>query len=44
MRNIVPEIIDEINRRKEEALDNDNQKGYEALQNLYNWIVDNYID
>lgn len=43
MKNQNAEIIDELNKRKEEALDNDDTESYEALHSFYEWFVDIYI-
>ncbi|WP_275897919.1 hypothetical protein [Halobacillus ihumii] len=37
------EVIDELNQRREEALDNDKQETYESLSDFYNWFVERYI-
>ena len=37
------EIIDELNKRMEEALDNDNNEAYEAIRSFYHWCVENYF-
>lgn len=37
------EIIDELNRRMEEALDNDDTKTYEAINSFYHWCLEKYF-
>lgn len=37
------EVIDELNRRMEEALDNDDTERYETLNNFYHWFMEKYI-
>ena len=37
------EIIDELNKRMEEALDNEETESHEALNNFYEWFVEKYF-
>lgn len=37
------EIIDELNRRMEEALDNDDTETYETIDSFYQWFVEKYV-
>ena len=37
------EVIDELNRRKEESLDNDDTETYEVLNSFYHWFIEKYI-
>lgn len=37
------EIVDELNKRMEEALDNEETETYEALHDFYLWFVDKYF-
>lgn len=38
-----PEIVDELNRRMEEALDNEETEAHEALNSFYEWFVEKYF-
>lgn len=40
---MITETIDELNKRMEEALDNDDDASYQALNSFYHWFVDKYI-
>lgn len=43
MKNIVSEVIDELNNRMEKALDNDDVEVNSTLESFYEWFVDKYI-
>lgn len=43
MKNQNAEIIDELNKRIEEAEDNEETEAAETLQNFYEWFVEKYI-
>jgi hypothetical protein len=41
--NMKTELIDELNRRMEEALDNDDDETYEVVNSLYHWFLERYV-
>lgn len=43
MENIIPAVIDELNNRMEEALDNEEIEANEALNSFYEWFVEKYV-
>jgi len=40
---MIPEIIDELNRRREELLDNDDEEAYDTLSDFYQWFIEKYV-
>jgi hypothetical protein len=40
---MIPGIIDELNRRMEEALDNNDDEKKEVLHDFYSWFVEKYV-
>ena len=40
---MVAEIIDELNKRREESLDNDDNDTYEVLTGFYEWFIEKYV-
>lgn len=43
MKNQNAEIIDELNRRREEALDNEDTEKHDVLTEFYEWFIEKYI-
>ncbi|WP_283164676.1 hypothetical protein [Lysinibacillus sp. BPa_S21] len=40
---MITEVIDELNRRMEESLDNEDTEAYNNLNAFYQWFVEKFI-
>lgn len=40
---IASEVIDELNKRMEEALDNEDVNTNDALESFYGWFIEKYV-
>lgn len=37
------EVIDELNERMEDALENDDDEAYETINSFYHWFIERYV-